>query len=115
MAFSIEAPEAAPVPCADATPRFFAASELTLLYIRRGEPPTVPTGGRAAGIGGRIGAMQPIDLRSDTVTQPSAAMREAMARAQVGDDVFGDDPTVNRLQELAAERFGMEAGDFFPS
>ena len=59
--------------------------------------------------------MEPIDLRSDTVTQPSAAMREAMARAAVGDDVFGDDPTVNRLQELAAERFGMEAGLFFPS
>jgi threonine aldolase len=59
--------------------------------------------------------MEPIDLRSDTVTQPSAAMREAMARAPVGDDVFGDDPTVNRLQEMAAERFGMEAGLFFPS
>lgn len=59
--------------------------------------------------------MEPIDLRSDTVTQPSAAMREAMARAAVGDDVFGDDPTVNRLQEIAAERFGMEAGLFFPS
>jgi threonine aldolase len=56
-----------------------------------------------------------IDLRSDTVTQPSAAMREAMARAEVGDDVFGDDPTVNRLQEVAAKRFGMEAGLFFPS
>jgi threonine aldolase len=59
--------------------------------------------------------MEPIDLRSDTVTQPSAAMREAMARAPVGDDVFGDDPTVNRLQEIAAGRFGMEAGLFFPS
>ena len=56
-----------------------------------------------------------IDLRSDTVTRPSQAMREAMARAEVGDDVFGDDPTVNRLQEVAAERFGMEAGLFFPS
>jgi threonine aldolase len=54
-------------------------------------------------------------LRSDTVTQPSAAMREAMARAEVGDDVFGDDPTVNRLQEICAGRFGMEAGLFFPS
>jgi threonine aldolase len=42
-------------------------------------------------------------------------MREAMARAQVGDDVFGDDPTVNRLQEICAERFGLEAGLFFPS
>jgi threonine aldolase len=56
-----------------------------------------------------------IDLRSDTVTQPSAAMREAMARAEVGDDVFADDPTVNRLQEECAARFGMEAGLFFPS
>ena len=59
--------------------------------------------------------MKIIDLRSDTVTQPSAAMRRAMAEAAVGDDVFGDDPTVNRLQEVAAERFGMEAGLFFPS
>ena len=56
-----------------------------------------------------------IDLRSDTVTRPSQAMREAMARAEVGDDVFGDDPTVNRLQEIAAQRFGMDAGLFFPS
>jgi threonine aldolase len=56
-----------------------------------------------------------IDLRSDTVTQPSAAMRAAMSQAEVGDDVFGDDPTVNRLQEIAAERFGMQAGLFFPS
>lgn len=56
-----------------------------------------------------------IDLRSDTVTQPSAAMRAAMAQAAVGDDVFGDDPTVNKLQEVAAARFGMQAGLFFPS
>jgi len=59
--------------------------------------------------------METIDLRSDTVTRPSAAMREAMARAEVGDDVFGDDPTVNRLQAVCAERFGMDAGLFFPS
>jgi threonine aldolase len=59
--------------------------------------------------------MNRIDLRSDTVTQPSAGMRAAMAGAAVGDDVFGDDPTVNRLQEVAAERFGMQAGLFFPS
>jgi threonine aldolase len=59
--------------------------------------------------------MTVIDLRSDTVTRPSDAMRRAMAEAAVGDDVFGDDPTVNRLQEVAAERFGMEAGLFFPS
>jgi threonine aldolase len=59
--------------------------------------------------------MDTVDLRSDTVTKPSPAMREAMSRAEVGDDVFGDDPTINRLQEVAAERFGMEAGLFFPS
>jgi threonine aldolase len=56
-----------------------------------------------------------IDLRSDTVTQPSAAMRAAMAAAPVGDDVYGDDPTVNRLQDFAAELFGFEAGMFAPS
>src|SRR5438105_9011435 len=56
-----------------------------------------------------------IDLRSDTVTRPGAAMREAMARAEVGDDVFGDDPTVNRLQEQAAARIGKEAALFVPS
>ena len=59
--------------------------------------------------------MKKIDLRSDTVTQPTPAMREAMARAEVGDDVFADDPTVNRLQDECAARFGMEAGLFFPS
>ncbi|MFK3736658.1 low-specificity L-threonine aldolase [Massilia sp. TN1-12] len=57
----------------------------------------------------------PIDLRSDTVTQPSAAMRAAMAAAPVGDDVYADDPTVNRLQDYAAELFGYEAGLFAPS
>jgi threonine aldolase len=59
--------------------------------------------------------MKRIDLRSDTVTQPSPGMRRAMADAPVGDDVFGDDPTVNRLQSVCAERFGMDAGLFFPS
>lgn len=56
-----------------------------------------------------------IDLRSDTVTQPSEAMRAAMAAAPVGDDVYGDDPTVNRLQDYAADLFGFEAGLFAPS
>jgi threonine aldolase len=56
-----------------------------------------------------------IDLRSDTVTRPTPAMREAMARAEVGDDVFGDDPTVKALEERAAAMFGLEAGLFFPS
>jgi threonine aldolase len=56
-----------------------------------------------------------VDLRSDTVTRPSAGMRRAMYDAQVGDDVFGDDPTVNRLQALLAEMLGFEAGLFMPS
>ncbi|MES2297694.1 MAG: low-specificity L-threonine aldolase [Pseudomonadota bacterium] len=56
-----------------------------------------------------------IDLRSDTVTRPSAPMRAAMAQAEVGDDVYGDDPTVNRLQDMAAERCGFEAALFAPS
>src|SRR5438552_7235401 len=56
-----------------------------------------------------------VDLRSDTVTRPSAAMRKAMLEAELGDDVFGDDPTVNRLQARAAELFGFEAALFFPS
>src|SRR5256885_12938627 len=56
-----------------------------------------------------------IDLRSDTVTLPTPQMREAMYRAEVGDDVYGEDPTINRLQELAAERTGKEAALFVPS
>jgi threonine aldolase len=56
-----------------------------------------------------------IDLRSDTVTRPSAGMRAAMAAADVGDDVFGDDPTVNQLQETLAAQAGMEAALFLPT
>lgn len=59
--------------------------------------------------------MKVVDLRSDTVTRPTAAMREAMARAEVGDDVFGDDPTVNALQERIASMLGKEAALFVPS
>lgn len=59
--------------------------------------------------------MESIDLRSDTVTQPTPEMREAMANAVVGDDVYGEDPTVNRLEAEAAEIFGMEAGLFVTS
>ena len=57
----------------------------------------------------------PIDLRSDTVTRPTPRMRAAMAAAEVGDDVYGDDPTVNRLQGVAAERLGHEAALFMPT
>src|SRR3954452_22209433 len=56
-----------------------------------------------------------IDLRSDTVTRPGPGMREAMRRAEVGDDVYGEDPTVNRLQLLAAVLLGKEAALFVPT
>ncbi len=59
--------------------------------------------------------METIDFRSDTVTLPTPAMRDAMARAELGDDVYGEDPTVNRLEARAAERLGKESALFFPS
>ncbi|MFC1628037.1 threonine aldolase family protein [Gemmatimonadota bacterium] len=59
--------------------------------------------------------MTPIDLRSDTVTRPSDAMRQAMFTAEVGDDVYGEDPTVNRLQDELADRLGKEAGLYMAS
>lgn len=62
-----------------------------------------------------MGDIRIIDLRSDTVTKPSPAMRRAMAEAEVGDDVFGDDPTVKRLETMAAEMLGKEAALFVPS
>ncbi len=59
--------------------------------------------------------MKIIDLRSDTVTKPTDEMRQAMAKAEVGDDVYGEDPTINRLQQMAAEMMGKEAGLFVSS
>lgn len=59
--------------------------------------------------------MSIVDLRSDTLTQPTPAMRQAMAEADVGDDVYGEDPTVNRLQEISAAKMGKEAGLFVAS
>ena len=56
-----------------------------------------------------------IDLRSDTVTQPTPEMRQAMAQAEVGDDVFGEDPSINRLEAVAAAKLGKEAAMFIPS
>jgi len=53
--------------------------------------------------------MRVVDLRSDTMTRPTSAMSRAMAEAEVGDDVFGEDPTVNALEKMAAERMGKEA------
>ena len=64
----------------------------------------------------RVSPMEDVvDLRSDTVTRPSAAMRRAMAEAEVGDDVYGEDPTINRLEKRAAEIFGKEAALFVPT
>src|SRR4029450_9758713 len=60
-------------------------------------------------------SMAPIDLRSDTVTKPTPEMRRAMAEAEVGDDVYGEGPTANRLEQKAAEMLGMEAALFVPS
>jgi threonine aldolase len=60
-------------------------------------------------------ATAPIDLRSDTVTRPTPAMRRAMAEAEVGDDVYGEDPTIRTLQDRVAERLGLEAAVFVPS
>ncbi|NCW02088.1 MAG: low-specificity L-threonine aldolase, partial [Betaproteobacteria bacterium] len=59
--------------------------------------------------------MNTIDLRSDTVTRPSPGMLRAMAAADTGDDVFGDDPSVNRLQQRLADDLGFEAGLFMPT
>ena len=59
--------------------------------------------------------MKPVDLRSDTVTRPTAGMLDAMMRAEVGDDVFGDDPTVNALEARVAELAGKEASLYVPS
>jgi threonine aldolase len=59
--------------------------------------------------------MRTIDLRSDTITRPTPSMRRAMAEAEVGDDVFGEDPTVNRLEKTAAERLGKQAALFVAS
>src|SRR5580692_6475498 len=57
----------------------------------------------------------PVDLRSDTVTRPTPAMLDAMMQAEVGDDVFGEDPSINELERMAAELFGMEAALYSPS
>ena len=59
--------------------------------------------------------MSRVDLRSDTLTLPTEEMKEAMSAAEVGDDVYGEDPTINRLEELAAEKVGMEAALYVPS
>ena len=59
--------------------------------------------------------MRIVDMRSDTITQPTSSMRRAMFEAEVGDDVFGEDPTVNRLEEMVAERLGKEAALFVAS
>ena len=59
--------------------------------------------------------MRQVDLRSDTLTRPTPSMLQAMAEAQLGDDVFGEDPTINKLEEMAADRLGKEAALFVAS
>ena len=59
--------------------------------------------------------MRQVDLRSDTVTHPTPEMRQAMFEAEIGDDVYGEDPSVNRLEAMAAERLGKEAAVFVAS
>ncbi|XP_022524732.2 threonine aldolase 1 [Astyanax mexicanus] len=86
--------------------RFLRATPVRLYYNR--------TGAGAADTGGSVPVLT-VDLRSDTVTKPGPAMRRAMAEAEVGDDVFGEDPTVNELQKMATDIFGMEAALFMPS
>src|SRR5438477_7658548 len=63
----------------------------------------------------RTHAAAVVDLRSDTVTKPTPAMRRAMAEAEVGDDVYGEDPTINKLEQRAAEIFAREAAIFVPT
>src|SRR4029453_5375151 len=89
---------------------------------RRAQPRGHDRGGRGRGVGaaGRTAEGVPdmsewIDLRSDTVTRPDAEMRRAMAEAEVGDDVYGEDPTVRRVEEEGAAAVGMEAALFMPS
>ncbi|MEJ2656804.1 MAG: beta-eliminating lyase-related protein, partial [Desulfobacterales bacterium] len=59
--------------------------------------------------------MRIVDMRSDTITQPTPSMRRAMSEAEVGDDVFGEDPTVNRLEDMVAQRLGKKAALFVAS
>jgi threonine aldolase len=80
-------------------------------YSRRGERQGLPQDSPLLG----RRTMKVIDLRSDTVTLPSPQMREAICRAELGDDVFGEDPTVNRLEQMAAERVGKQAALLVPS
>jgi len=80
-----------------------------------GEQDVISTRKASAAVGELGNKMEWIDLRSDTVTEPTPEMRQAMAEAEVGDDVFGDDPTVHRLEEMAADRMGKPAAVFVAS
>ena len=91
----------------------FAARESTAAH--RSADPGVAQRAYDGRVTASIPARELIDLRSDTVTRPTPAMREAMARAEVGDDQFGEDPAVNRLQERVAALLGHEAGLWFPT
>ena len=95
-----------------------ASAAATLVAAARAN--TAAVGANTAAVGPSVGGVPPadvrvVDLRSDTVTKPTARMRRAMAEAEVGDDVFGDDPTVDALERRMAEIFGKEAAVFVPS
>uniref|UniRef100_A0A8C8DP37 Threonine aldolase 1 n=1 Tax=Oryzias sinensis TaxID=183150 RepID=A0A8C8DP37_9TELE len=90
-----------------ATAAILGRSPFRYYYNNAGKPSSRGAGGTSHA---RV-----VDLRSDTVTKPGPAMRQAMAEAEVGDDVMGEDPTVNDLQQIAADLFGMEAAIFVPS
>src|SRR5438552_13842708 len=81
---------------------------------RRDEVRALPAAPCAAGLY-TPDALRTVDMRTDTLTMPSPDMRRAMVNAELGDDVFGEDPTVNRLQDVAAERFGKESALFVSS
>nr|XP_061807363.1 uncharacterized protein LOC133598659 [Nerophis lumbriciformis] len=89
----------------------------SLAFTRRdaGKRSYYNSGGSRISEPGRAAHVRVVDLRSDTVTKPGAVMRRAMAEAEVGDDVMGEDPTVNELQKIAADMFGMEAALFVPT
>ncbi|KAM9462585.1 threonine aldolase 1 [Clarias gariepinus] len=85
-------------------------------YLRAADQVRLYHGGGGGSTAARdSGAWHTVDLRSDTVTEPGEAMRSAMAQARVGDDVLGEDPTVNELQKVAADMFGMESALFVPT
>src|SRR5207302_2747744 len=107
----IRARSSPPASPSRAAGRFAGNARSAQLSIRRPSPPRLSwAGARSA-----EPPMDLIDLRSDTVTRPTPGMRKAMAAAEVGDDVYGEDPTVNALQDRIAQLLGKEAAVWVPT